>query len=51
MGNYPPIINGLKKEFGPRQLRPKGPTLAVMYAVLEEFGDEWLSKCMFHYRG
>ena len=26
------------------------PALAVIDALLEEFGDEWLAKCMFHFR-
>ena len=50
MGDTTPIINRLEKDFLGRQLRPKDPALAVIDAVLEEFGDEWLSKCMFHYR-
>ncbi len=50
MSDSTPIINRLEKEFKFRQLRPKDPALAFIDALLEEFGDEWLAKCMFHYR-
>jgi hypothetical protein len=29
---------------------PADPALALVDALLEDFGDEWLSKAMFHYR-
>ena len=50
MSDSTPIINRLEKEFEFRRLRPKDPVLAFIDALLEEFGDEWLAKCMFHYR-
>lgn len=45
-----PIITRLDQEITTRQLRPKDPALAFIDALLEDYGDEWLSKCMFHYR-
>ena len=45
-----PIINRLEDDYPERAVRPQDPALAVIDALLEEFGDEWLSKCMFHYR-
>ena len=45
-----PIINRLEDEYSARAVRPMDPALAVIDALLEEFGDEWLSKCMFHFR-
>ena len=29
---------------------PADPALALVDALLEDFGDEWLTKAMFHYR-
>lgn len=45
-----PIFNRLEREFEDRPLRPKDPALAFIDALIEDYGDEWLSKCMFHYR-
>jgi len=45
-----PIINRLEDGYPERAVRPKDPALAVIDALLEEFGDEWLAKCMFHFR-
>jgi len=50
MGDTTPIINRLEDDYTARAVRPKDPALAVIDALLEEFGDEWLSKCMFHFR-
>ena len=29
---------------------PEDPVVALLDELLEDYGDEWLSKCMFHYR-
>ena len=50
MADTTPIINRLEDEYPERAVRPMDPALAVIDALLEEFGDEWLSKCMFHFR-
>lgn len=34
---------------GPR-VQPSNPVLRFIDSVLEDYGDEWLTKCMFHYR-
>jgi glutathione S-transferase len=31
-------------------VRPSNPALAFLDALLEDYGDEWLTKAMFHYR-
>jgi glutathione S-transferase len=45
-----PILDRLDADFPVRPLRPRDPALAFVDALLEDYGDEWLSKCMFHYR-
>jgi len=45
-----PILDRLEVEFSERPLRPRDPALRLLDALLEDYGDEWLSKCMFHYR-
>jgi glutathione S-transferase len=45
-----PIIRRLERMFSERSVRPKDPALALIDALLEDYGDEWLTKAMFHYR-
>lgn len=45
-----PIIRRLERIFGARPLIPADPALAFLDALIEDFGDEWLTKAMFHYR-
>jgi glutathione S-transferase len=45
-----PILDRLEAEFDERPLRPRDPALRFIDALIEDYGDEWLSKCMFHYR-
>jgi glutathione S-transferase len=45
-----PILNRLEADFEERPLRPMDPALCFIDALIEDYGDEWLSKCMFHYR-
>lgn len=45
-----PILRRLEKDFVGRAARPTDPALAFLDALLEDYGDEWLTKAMFHYR-
>ncbi len=45
-----PIFDDLEQRYPERRLRPADPALRLIDALLEDYGDEWLSKCMFHYR-
>jgi glutathione S-transferase len=45
-----PILNRLEVDFLERPLRPRDPALRFIDALIEDYADEWLSKCMFHYR-
>ena len=45
-----PIIHHLEEEFNDRGVIPSDPKLAFLNYVLEDFGDEWVTKYMFHYR-
>ena len=45
-----PIIRHLEKEFSVRRVIPSDPKLNFLNYVLEDFGDEWVTKYMFHYR-
>jgi len=50
MSDTTPIFNHLEDAFPNRQLRLADPALRVIDLLVEDYGDEWLSKCMFHYR-
>lgn len=45
-----PILTFLDDMYPQRRLRPADPALRLLDLLLEDYGDEWLSKCMFHYR-
>ena len=45
-----PLIRRFEAEFTGRAVVPADPALALIDALLEDFGDEWLTKAMFHYR-
>jgi len=45
-----PILETLEVEFPEPSIHPEDPVLAFLSALLEEFGDEWGNKWMFHYR-
>ncbi|BFM16466.1 glutathione S-transferase family protein [Maricurvus nonylphenolicus] len=45
-----PIIHRLEGEKSDRSVVPADPVLAFLNFVLEDFADEWFTKCMFHYR-
>lgn len=45
-----PLIRCFEKEYEGRSIIPSDPALAFIDMLLEDFGDEWLTKAMFHYR-
>lgn len=45
-----PLIRKLEAEYKGRSVIPTDPALAFLDYVLEDFGDEWCTKYMFHYR-
>lgn len=45
-----PIIRRLEDEYGGRSVVPADPAVAFLNYLLEDYGDEWLTKAMFHYR-
>jgi glutathione S-transferase len=45
-----PIIEALERRFPEPSVHPDPPELAFLSALLEEFGDEWGNKLMFHHR-
>ena len=45
-----PQIMRLEGEYEDRSIVPTDPALAFIDALLEDFGDEWLTKAMYHYR-
>lgn len=45
-----PIIRRLEENYRGRSVLPSDPALAFIDYLLEDFGDEWCTKYMFHYR-
>lgn len=45
-----PLIRKLESEYEGRSVLPTDPALAFLDYLLEDFGDEWCTKYMFHYR-
>jgi len=45
-----PILRRFETEFEGRSVIPHDPVLAFFDWLLEDYGDEWLTKAMFHYR-
>ena len=45
-----PIIRRLEQDYGGRSVIPADPAMAFIDYLLEDFGDEWCTKYMFHYR-
>ena len=56
-GNYPeaaidssPLIARLETMFSDRSLVPTDPVVAFLDYLVEDYGDEWVTKQMYHYR-
>lgn len=45
-----PIVEHLEARFPEPAIHPADPALAFLSALIEEYGDEWGNKPMFHYR-
>ena len=45
-----PIIRRLEDEYPGRSVVPRDPVIAFINYLIEDYGDEWLTKAMFHYR-
>ena len=43
-------IRRLEDLYAERKVVPEDPTLAFFDALIEDYADEWVTKCMFHYR-
>ena len=45
-----PIIRDLEQRYSGRSVIPSDPALDFINYLVEDFGDEWCTKYMFHYR-
>ena len=45
-----PQIMRLEQEYAGRSVVPTDPALAFVDALIEDYGDEWVTKAMYHYR-
>ncbi len=45
-----PLIQRLEREYEGRSVLPPDPVIGFLDSLLEDYSDEWLTKCMFHYR-
>lgn len=45
-----PLIRRFETMYDGRSVIPSDPALAFIDMLLEDYGDEWLTKAMFHYR-
>ncbi len=45
-----PIIRRFEKTYDGRSVIPDNPVLSFLNELIEDYGDEWLTKAMFHYR-
>jgi len=45
-----PLIRRFEDEYSGRSVLPPDPVVRFLDYLLEDYGDEWLTKCMFHVR-
>ncbi|MBW2387282.1 MAG: glutathione S-transferase C-terminal domain-containing protein [Deltaproteobacteria bacterium] len=45
-----PLIRRFEREFEGRSILPDDPVIAWLNDLLEDYGDEWMTKFMFHFR-
>ncbi|MEO1656653.1 MAG: glutathione S-transferase [Pseudomonadota bacterium] len=45
-----PIIRRLETMISGRSILPADPVMNLLNYILEDYADEWLTRCMFHYR-
>lgn len=45
-----PLIRRFEAAFEGRSVLPPDPVVEMLDLILEDYADEWLTKCMFHYR-
>jgi len=45
-----PLIRRFESAFEGRSVLPPDPVVEMLDQLLEDYADEWLTKCMFHYR-
>ncbi len=45
-----PLIRRFESEYTGRSVLPSDPVVRFLDYLLEDYGDEWLTKCMFHMR-
>jgi glutathione S-transferase len=50
MNDSTPLAYALEREHKERSVIPDDSALAYLSDLLEDFGDEWITKMMFHYR-
>lgn len=50
MTDSTPLIRRFEKEHEGRSVIPNNPVLGFLNDLIEDYGDEWLTKAMFHYR-
>lgn len=45
-----PLIRRFERAFDGRSVVPPDPAMALLDELVEDYADEWLTRCMFHYR-
>ena len=50
MTDSTPMLRKIENTYAQRKVIPDDPALAFINYLLEDFGDEWITKYMFHYR-
>ncbi len=45
-----PLIRRIEASYPDRSVLPDDPVMAFLNDLIEDYADEWLTRCMFHYR-